>query len=74
MENNNLKNLVAFCILMENGSGIVDKSPDYILEKFRRYVQNPRDDEHKWGLDQPNNLKLELWAIRWLKEGVKKDE
>lgn len=27
--------LVAFCILMQNGEGIMSKAPDYIREKFK---------------------------------------
>ena len=61
----NLKNIVAFCVLMENGDGIVDKAPSYILEKFNRYIGGENEDEWKWGLDTKNQLKLDLWAVRW---------
>jgi len=30
----NIKQLVAFCILMENNGGIVNKAPGYVIEKF----------------------------------------
>lgn len=61
-----LKNIVAFCILMENNGGIIDKSPDYILEKFNRYVISEREDESNWGLDVFNQEKLSNWQGKWL--------
>ena len=30
-----VKQLVVFSILMEQGGGILDKAPDYIIEKFK---------------------------------------
>lgn len=65
IEAKELLNLVAFCVLMENKSGIVGKSPDYIMEKYRRYVMSNIVDEWKGGLDAQNERKLQLWLVRW---------
>jgi hypothetical protein len=66
VSDNQLKNIVAFCILMENGEGIESKSPDYILEKFNRYCFNQNED-FLWGLDGSNKIKLDNWMKKWLK-------
>lgn len=60
-----LRNLVAFLVLMENGNGVVDKSPDYIMEKFQRYCGKD-DDSLMSGLDSDNKRKLTEWCERWL--------
>ena len=61
-----LLNIVAFAILMENGKGILDKSPDYILEKFQRYIQS-QGIQYSSGLDNSNRKKLEKWIEIWMK-------
>ena len=60
-----LKNIVAFCALMENGKGIIDKSPDYILEKFLRYCLSDRP-EWQWGLDNIRSKIVKKWTKKWL--------
>lgn len=62
--NDKLLNIVAFCILMENDEGIINKSPDYIMEKYNRYC-GAMGDEHKWGLDGGNTSKLERYKEIW---------
>ena len=53
---NQFKNLLAFLsiILNEHSLILINQSPDYILEKFSRYIgpaQNIFDsDDHKWGV------------------------
>lgn len=59
-----LLNIVAFLCLMENNGGVLNKSPDYILEKYKRYCEGA-GEEYKWGLDQNNLVKLFSWAKRW---------
>ena len=58
-------NLITFCILMEGGKGITDKSPDYVMEKYNRYVKSEREDEFKWGLDGGNKGKLFSYIVKW---------
>lgn len=62
--NYQIKNIVAFAILMENDQGVISKSPDYILEKFERYCLK-QEDKHSWGLDGPNRIKLNEWIKLW---------
>lgn len=59
-----IKNIVAFLALMEHGS-LMDKSPDYILEKFKRYCLSPNPEEYKWGLDPSNARRLEAYLSYW---------
>jgi len=55
-------NVLAFIVLMQN---MGTKSPDYIMEKFRRYILSDRPDEFQWGLDGPNSRKLVDYIFRW---------
>lgn len=65
---NQFKNLLAFCILM-GGGRVITKSPDYILEKYGRYVGHGdeigKDGFYRWGLDHVNQGTflgyLDLW-------------
>lgn len=61
-EDISLENLVAFAILMENNYGIVTKSPEYILEKYRACtkINNP-----KAMLSDENKVKFDEWVKRW---------
>jgi len=65
-------NLIAFCILMENGKGVVNKSPDYILKKLRRYWAG-EENEWMWGLDRNNFKKLKEWARKWQNRDLDKE-
>lgn len=72
MEDNFIKNIVAFCILMENNGGILEKSPGYILEKAQRYLLSSDPEAFKWGLDPLNAVKLSDWITRWIERGGEK--
>ncbi len=65
-----IKNIVAFMILMEGNEGFIGKSPGYILEKFQKYCLSDREDSWKWGLDFSNQKKLKEWAKKWLNEDI----
>lgn len=61
-----LRQLVTFCILMEQGKGIISKSPDYIREKFHLTTMCP--EKFLLSLLDPNNQAkyceyIEKWAI-----------
>jgi len=58
----NIEGLVVFAILMENGDGIVDKSPEYIMEKYQMslILEDP-----KKLLDPGNLRKFEAWLKKW---------
>lgn len=65
-KNIKLLNIVAFYELMNNGEGIISKSPDYIMEKFERYVMSEREEaEIYWGLDDVRKVSVALWAAKW---------
>lgn len=58
--------LVKFCVLMQNGEGIVDKSPEYIKEKFVRCIEEDDDMQSQLsGLDSSNKKKLIQWLVQW---------
>jgi len=65
---NKIKNIIAFCILMENNDGILGKSPDYVLEKFKRYIEGNEEDGYEWGLDMNNKLKLTEYINKWIEK------
>jgi hypothetical protein len=60
---NQLLNIVTFCILMQGSNGILTKSPTYIMEKFNRYIGN----DQEWGLGlHPGLLNLfETYLKAW---------
>ena len=58
----NIEGLVVFAILMENGEGIVNKSPRYILEKYQACMVLP---DPKQLLDPGNLRKFEAWKKKW---------
>jgi hypothetical protein len=65
MEEPTLEQLVAFCVLMENGDGIVGKSPGYIFEKFRA-VQRRESRSLLMGLlDSHNQYKFKDYIKTW---------
>ncbi len=61
----NIRQCVAFCILMEYGGGILGKSPDYIWEKYKLCKVLRGDDELCSMLDCFNQAKFEHWVERW---------
>lgn len=46
-----LKNLVAFCLVMEQRGGIIEKPPATVIAMFEKYCCTNRDDEWQWGMD-----------------------
>ena len=60
-----IERLVVFAILMENGRGIVAKSPEYIDEKYELAMRTV----HPWRLlDINNQRKLDKWVKTWRRE------
>lgn len=58
----NLKQLIAFAILMENNDGILGKSPDYILEKYEGCQSLAKPEGL---LDLQNKAKFQKYMERW---------
>lgn len=73
MTQNEFTNLVAFIVLMQNGPGIMSKSPDYILERFKRYV-GQTGSEFMGGLDAGNRKILLRYMVEWEKHMKFDDE
>ena len=67
MEILQFKNLIAFLVLMENNEGVLDKSPDYVIEKYERFLHNGYTDETEiWGLDSSNTEKFKEYFKKWI--------
>lgn len=60
------ENVIAFCILMENDKGILNKSADYVEEKFKALIEMDAPYP-KTFLDAPNTLKFDEWFRIWMK-------
>ena len=60
-----LKQVVGFCILMENGQGIVSKAPRYIDEKMTIMQRSKTDEQIKAPLDSDNQRKYDKWIETW---------
>ena len=58
-----LTRLVIFSILMENGEGILNKSPEYVAEKFHSAMNVPYPLEL---LDWSNKLKFDRYRAQWI--------
>jgi len=65
-----LKQIVAFCVLMENNDGIVGKAPLYIREKFNSCKHRYSEDELLALLDSRNQAKYREYMKTW---GIKED-
>ena len=63
-----VEQLVVFAIIMENGRGIVGKSPDYIFEKWR-FINSTTEEEFLTGkLNMANHAKYKAWKGTWRRE------
>ena len=67
MTTEQLMNLVSFLTLMQGNGGVINKSPDYIIEKYKRFLDKGFTDlETYWGLDGINITNIEAWYKKWL--------
>ena len=57
--------LAAFAILMENGQGLVDKAPDYIIEKYQSVMLVDEEWQLEALLDSMNQAKYLKWKETW---------
>ena len=64
-----VKRLVIFATLMENGEGIISKSPGYIAEKYISIVKPELSEIYARGyLDDINQSKYDRWLKIWTKK------
>lgn len=61
-EEDQVKRLVIFSILMQNNKGIVTKSSEYVMEKFLTAMVAPYPEEM---LDPSNKVTFKQWCRRW---------
>jgi len=66
-----LRQAVVFCVLMEGNGGILNKSPDYIMEKLRACEGWDKPEPL---LDSINNHKFLMYAHKWLREDWEEGE
>lgn len=57
--------LVAFCILMQNGQGITFKAPDYIQGKLRAVQLRETSDGVRSLLDLDNQKIYDTYFLMW---------
>ena len=63
-EPKSLKTLIAFCVLMEQGEGILSKAPSYVLEKWDLAALHPTDLLSTM-LDVHNQAKYKRYLKEW---------
>lgn len=63
------RNILAFVILMA-GDRVMTVSPDYLMEKYDRYVgsEADQDDDWKFGLDENNTRIMAKYLKTWFGE------
>lgn len=61
-DNIKMKRLVVFSILMENNGGIINKSPNCILENFHSCMIRGKPETL---LDSQNLMKLMEYGLKW---------
>lgn len=59
-----LRQLIAFCVLMEQGEGILGKAPSYVLEKWELATLHPSDLLPTM-LDERNQAKYKRYLAYW---------
>ena len=60
-----LKHVIVFLILMQNGKGVISKSPEYIKEKLRAVILSENPETL---LDVNNLYKFREYCNKWLTE------
>jgi len=58
-----VEDLVTFAIMMQNGEGIMTKSPDYIMEKWRSLQIHPGENAGR--LDGGHLALMNDWRNYW---------
>jgi hypothetical protein len=60
-----LLQIVAFCVLMQNGEGIKSKAPDYIRQKIRRCMMLGTRDDVRAIMDLENQRIFDDYFESW---------
>lgn len=64
MKIDDVKRAAVFAILMQNGEGVLYKSPEYMVEKFEKAMTLDIEFIAQL-LDSQNSAILESWLKRW---------
>ena len=64
----NVEQLVTFAILMGAGDSILNKSPDYILEKLEACNQVSSEPFLRQLLDRQDATRFDVWMRRWMSD------
>ena len=64
MTKEELENVVAFCVLMQEGNGILNKAPSYLEEKFNSCMNGGRP------LDLKNQYTYNQYFRKWRTNNV----
>jgi len=67
---NQFCNILAFIVIFANNYDVINQSPDYIIEKYARYIGNPEEvkasSEYKVGVHHTLVTELiEPYCERW---------
>jgi hypothetical protein len=60
-----LEQLVAFCVLMEKGQGIISKAPSYLMEKYKSCEMRESRDDLLGLMDLKNASKFRAYIKTW---------
>jgi hypothetical protein len=60
-----LEQLVAFCVLMEKGQGIISKAPSYLWEKWESCSQRTSRTDLLGLMDMENATKFREYIKTW---------
>jgi hypothetical protein len=66
MENEmTIEQLVAFCVLMEKGQGIISKAPSYLMEKWKSCQMRESRNDLLGLMDLENATKFREYVKMW---------
>ena len=57
-----LKRLIIFALFMQDGSGISEKSPDYVIQKYSLATVGNKPEAY---LSDSNKMKLQEYFLQW---------
>ena len=64
-----LEQLVAFCVLMEKGEGIISKAPSYLMEKWKPCGMRDSRNDLLALMDAENAAKFRQYVKTWRLDG-----
>lgn len=69
IKKNQFHNILTFLLLFSEPSRLLKSSPDYIIEKFKRYCGDPKkvldNNNHEWGIHPITKQVIEQYINIW---------